>query len=65
MTVATSDYGISTDVNRPYEQAVEAIREALAQEGFGVLTEIDIRETLNAALRPWPCSRRPPSAGLV
>ena len=50
MTVPTSDYGISTDVNLPYEQAVEAIREALAQEGFGVLTEIDIRETLKKKL---------------
>ncbi len=50
MTVATSDYGITTDVNLPYERAVEVTKEALAQEGFGVLTEIDVRETLKKKL---------------
>ena len=50
MTVATSDYGITTVVNLPYEQAVEVTKEALTQEGFGVLTEIDVRETLKKKL---------------
>jgi uncharacterized protein (DUF302 family) len=30
----------------PYGRAVEQVREALAEQGFGVLTEIDVRATL-------------------
>ena len=37
-------------VDLPYEQAVERIREELAQEGFGVLTEIDVKATLKKKL---------------
>lgn len=34
----------------PYGQAVEQVREALAEQGFGVLTEIDVRATLRDKL---------------
>jgi len=34
----------------PYEQAVEAAKEALKSEGFGVLTEIDVKATLKKKL---------------
>jgi uncharacterized protein (DUF302 family) len=34
----------------PYVQAVEQVREALAEQGFGVLTEIDVRATLRDKL---------------
>lgn len=34
----------------PYEKALERVREELAREGFGVLTEIDVRATLQKKL---------------
>ncbi|MBP2214996.1 DUF302 domain-containing protein [Arthrobacter sp. CAN_C5] len=34
----------------PWQDAVERTREALAQEGFGVLTEIDVRATFTKKL---------------
>lgn len=40
------DYGRTVRVNVPYEQAVRRTREALAEQGIGVLTEIDVRATL-------------------
>ena len=37
-------------VDRPFDDALAATREALSQEGFGVITEIDIRKTLHAKI---------------
>jgi len=39
-------YGFSIELNLPLDRAIEAVREALKSEGFGVLTEIDVRTTL-------------------
>lgn len=41
---------MSRTVERPYEQTVTEVREALAEQGFGVLTEIDLAATLHAKL---------------
>ena len=45
-----ADYTLSITTERPYEETVTAVREQLAEAGFGVLTEIDLRATLKAKL---------------
>ena len=43
-------YGILTRINTPYEEAVPKVMAALQEEGFGVLTEIDVKATLKKKL---------------
>jgi len=43
-------YGYNKKLSMPYEEAVEKTREELKKEGFGVLTEIDIKATLKKKL---------------
>ena len=43
-------YGYKKQVKAGFEQAVEKTRVVLAKEGFGVLTEIDVRATLKKKL---------------
>ncbi len=45
-----TQYGIRVKVNLPYEQAVEKVTAALKEEGFGILTTIDVKETLKKKL---------------
>jgi uncharacterized protein (DUF302 family) len=44
------EYTITVEVERGYDETVAATREALADNGFGVLTEIDLTATLKAKL---------------
>jgi uncharacterized protein (DUF302 family) len=50
MSSYTTPYGIGTTVPVPYTKAVERTKEALAAEGFGVLSEIDVAATLHKKL---------------
>lgn len=39
-------YGFTKELDIPYETVIELVREALKKEGFGVLTEIDVKEKM-------------------
>lgn len=44
------DYGMSVTLTAGYDDAVARTREALAEQGFGVLTEIDVAATMKTKL---------------
>lgn len=44
---APMSYGISVRVAAPFAATVDRVRAALKEQGFGVLTEIDVRATLH------------------
>ena len=44
--VTKGPYGYSRKVGLPYEKAVERVTETLKEQGFGILTEIDVKATL-------------------
>ena len=46
----TAGYALATRLDLPYEKAVEKVTAALKDEGFGVLTEIDVQATLKEKL---------------
>lgn len=43
-------YGFGTTLKVSYEEALARVKEALKAEGFGVLSEIDVRHTLREKL---------------
>ena len=45
-----SDFGFGKFVEADFEAAIERVTEALAAEGFGALTTIDVQATLKAKL---------------
>jgi len=57
MKAQQKKYGFIRSVDLPFEKAVESTREALKDEGFGVLSEIRIdeklKEKLGADFRPY------------
>ncbi|WP_278313371.1 DUF302 domain-containing protein [Lolliginicoccus levis] len=40
------ELGITTEVTLPFDEVVEKTRAALGEQGFGILTEIDMKATL-------------------
>ncbi len=46
----TTQMGIKVNLDIPYDAAVEKVTAALKEEGFGVLTEIDVKATLKKKL---------------
>src|SRR6266571_1989425 len=52
-----SSYGFGTTLQIPYHEVIPRVKEALKAEGFGVLTEIDVlqtlREKLGAEMEPY------------
>jgi uncharacterized protein (DUF302 family) len=48
--VRESRYGMGVEVALPYEEAVERTTEELKKEGFGILTTIDVKQTLKQKL---------------
>ena len=45
-----ADFSMNVRVDVPIEQALDRTRTALAEEGFGILSEIDVAATLKAKL---------------
>ena len=46
----TTDFAFRKKLDLQFEQAVERVTEALKEEGFGVLTSIDVKATLKQKL---------------
>ncbi len=44
------EYGFGRDLADPYPVVLPRVREALESEGFGVITEIDVRKTMKEKL---------------
>jgi uncharacterized protein (DUF302 family) len=44
------DYGFTKELDIPFETVIEQVREALKKEGFGILTEIDVKEKMKEKL---------------
>ena len=43
-------YGFSVNLNNSFEDTIARVTDALKEEGFGILTEIDVQATLKAKL---------------
>ncbi|MAF27266.1 MAG: DUF302 domain-containing protein [Gemmatimonadota bacterium] len=50
MGVTTGVYGLGVELHIPYEEAKAKVVAALTDEGFGVLTEIDVQATMREKL---------------
>jgi uncharacterized protein (DUF302 family) len=50
MTNKGAEFSLKVKLDLPYEQALEKVTEALREEGFGVLSKIDVKATLKEKL---------------
>jgi uncharacterized protein (DUF302 family) len=50
MTRRKKMYGFSINLNESFEEVIIRVTEALKEQGFGILTEIDVKATLKAKL---------------
>jgi len=50
MALDLSAYGIKKTVDLSYDEAISSVKDTLKEEGFGVLTEIDVKQTLKKKL---------------
>jgi uncharacterized protein (DUF302 family) len=48
--MSDKSYSLRTELPIPYDQAVDKVTVALKSEGFGLLTEIDVKSTLRKKL---------------
>lgn len=48
--VTQTPYGLTRQLSVPYDEAVLRVKAALKEEGFGVLTEIDVKDTIRQKL---------------
>jgi len=46
----SAEIGFEVQLKFPYDEALDLTKEALKQEGFGVLTSIDVKETMKEKL---------------
>lgn len=44
------DYTISKNIDRGFDEAVQAVTDALKEEGFGVITEVDLKDKFKEKL---------------
>jgi len=44
------NYGFTKELNIPYGKVIELVKESLKEEGFGVLTEIDVQDKIKKEL---------------
>ena len=49
--VTQTAYGLTKQLDMPFKDALEHFKAALKTEGFGVLTEIDVQDTLKQKLQ--------------
>ena len=49
-TTGVPSYGFGLHLDQPFDDAMTRVRAALKEQGFGVLTEIDVQKTLHEKL---------------
>jgi len=48
--MSSSNYTFGKNLNIDFDQAIDSVKQALSEEGFGVLTEIDVSATMKKKL---------------